>query len=222
MAPTGVGLVRRLRNYLAAGIVTLLPIVATWYALRWLFGLMEALIRDFLPVATRQVLPTGSGVVAGIVVLLLTGVVVTHLGGKRMLLWAEGILNRVPVIKSLYGFARSVTDALFGTSSQAFQKPALIEYPTDQTYTLAFITGRIGTAYSVFVPTTPNPTSGWYLVVPAHRVVPLETVTVEGAMKLIISGGAFGLDLDSQREVERAVAWLNKGGKVPFERSGTD
>lgn len=212
---------RRLRNYLVAGIVTLLPIVATWYALRWLFGLMEALIGDFLPAATREALPTGSGVAAGILVLLLTGVVVTHLGGRRILLWAEGILNRVPVIKSLYGVARSLTDALFGTSSQAFQKAALIEYPTDQTYTLAFVTGRVGTAYSVFVPTTPNPTSGWYLVVPAHRVAPLDTVSIEGAMKLIISGGAFGLDLDAQREVERAIVWLNKG-KVPLERSGTD
>lgn len=201
---------RRVRTYILAGVVTLLPIVATWFALRWLFQLMDQLIRNLLPVAVRASLPPGVGIIAGLLVLLLTGFVVTHAGGRRVLNWAEGLLHRMPVVKSFYGLARSLTDALFSNTRQAFKQAALIEYPTEDTYTLAFVTGRVGFAYSLFVPTTPNPTSGWYLVVPAERVVTLKSVPIEAAMKVIISGGVFGVDADAQSEIQAAIRILRE------------
>lgn len=201
---------RRLRTYLIVGVVTLLPVVATFISLRWFFWLMDNMMRNLVPAASREFLPGGAGLILGLIILTLTGVVVTHLGGMYVVKHAEGLLHRLPIIRSFYGAARSITDALLGTSSRAFQKAVLIEYPTADTYTLAFITSRTEHTCNLFVPTTPNPTSGWYLVVPLDRVVPLELVPVDDAIKMIMSGGVIQPLPEGQAEIEAAIARLSR------------
>lgn len=204
---------RRLRTYLIVGVVTLLPVVATFFSLRWFFWFMDNLMRNFVPSTIREHVPSGVGLILGLIVLALTGVAVTHLGGKYVVKHAEDLLHRLPIVRSFYGAARSITDALLGTSSRAFQKAVLIEYPTADTYTLAFITSSTERTCNLFVPTTPNPTSGWYLVVPKDRVVPLELVAVDDAIKMIMSGGVIQPDAGGQAEIEAAIAQLSRRGE---------
>lgn len=205
---------RKLRTYLIVGVVTLLPVVATFFSLRWFFWFMDNLMRNFVPSTIREHVPSGVGLVLGLIVLALTGVAVTHLGGKYVVKHAEDFFHRLPIIRSFYGAARSITDALLGTSSRAFQKAVLIEYPTADTYTLAFITSSTERTCNLFVPTTPNPTSGWYLVVPKDRVVPLELVAVDDAIKMIMSGGVIQPDAGGQAEIEAAIAKLSRRGET--------
>ncbi len=203
-----VTLVRRLRTYLLVGLVTLLPVMATWLALRWFFMVMDSAVKEFIPFSARHYLPGGGGVVLGLLVLLMAGVVVTHLGGRGLLNWFEWVLSRTPVVRSFYGTARSITDAMFGTGSNAFREVVLLEYPGPDLFAFGFVTGRIGKSYNVFIPTTPNPTSGWYLVVPSHRVVPLNTVSINDAMSLIMSAGVIQSPMNSQDEVSAAMELL--------------
>lgn len=210
---------RKLRTYMIVGVVTLLPVVATFFSLRWFFWFMDNLMRELVPLTVREHLPSGAGLILGLIVLALTGVAVTHLGGKYVVKHAEDILHRLPVVRSFYGAARSITDALLGTSSRAFQKAVLIEYPTADTYTLAFITSSTENTCNVFVPTTPNPTSGWFLVVPRHRVVELELVAVDDAIKMIMSGGVIQPDGAGQAELEAAIAKLSRRGEKPLNGS---
>lgn len=199
---------RKARTYLLVGVVTLLPVLATWVSLRWFFVLLDRIVRNLFPQAAQRFLPGGVGVLLGIIVLLLTGVAVTHFGGRYMVRSMEWFLNRLPVVKTFYGTARSITDALLGNSRMAFQEAVLIEYPKDETYTLAFITGKVGNAYSLFVPTTPNPTSGWYLLLPPERVVTLKTLPVDEAIKMIMSGGVISPGAAAHAEVDQAMARL--------------
>jgi len=200
---------RRLRTYLLVGLVSLLPIVATWLTLRWFFLHMDTVVKQFVPIAVRHYIPRpGGGIVLGLLILLMVGFVVTHLGGRGILNWFEWILSRTPVVRSFYSTARLITDAMFGTGSKAFREVVLIEYPGKDLFTFGFVTGRVGISYNVFVPTTPNPTSGWYLIVPPNRVVPLKTISIHDATSLIMSAGVIQPDKSGQDEVEAAIETL--------------
>ena len=128
---------------------------------------------------------------------ILTGVLVTNIFGRWLLDQWDSLLNRIPIVKSIYSSVKQVSDTLFSTSGNAFREAVLVPYPHQNSWTIAFVTGKpggevaqalVGEHVSVYVPTTPNPTSGFFLMVPRDQVRPL-AMSVDQALKYIISMG---------------------------------
>jgi uncharacterized membrane protein len=139
----------------------------------------------------------GLGVVLSFAILLLTGAIAANFFGARLILVWESLLGRIPFVKSIYSSVKQVSDTLLSDSGNAFRKALLIEYPYPGSWTIAFLTGApageiaedlAGEHVSVYVPTTPNPTSGYFLMLPRSRVHELD-MTVDEALKYIISMG---------------------------------
>lgn len=189
------------RKYLLAGLVVWLPILATFGILRFIVDLLDQTI-SLLPTAYQPeqlfgVHIPGLGVVLSLVLLLVTGIIATNIIGQRLVRWSEAILDRIPLVRSIYNASKQVIQAIFATNSQAFRKVLLVEYPRKGMWSLAFQTGvtqpivsdPIGKEMlSIFIPTTPNPTSGFLMMVPKSDVIELEMTTDE-ALKFIISLG---------------------------------
>jgi len=191
----------RLRRYIVAGLLVWLPVGATIFVFRLLLGLMDRLLL-LLPQAYRpeQLLGfriPGLGVILALVVLILTGILVANLLGRRLVKFYESLLARIPLVRTVYGGVKHFTQLVFSDSNVSFKKVLLIEYPREGLYSLAFQTSdnpkevqsRTGeTVVTVFLPTTPNPTSGFMLFVPRSGVTELD-MPVEEALKMIISLG---------------------------------
>lgn len=192
---------KSIRSYLLAGLVVWLPILATIVILRFIIDLLDQ---------TMALLPTayqpetllgfhvpGLGVLLSLILLLVTGIIATNFLGQRLVSWSESILERIPLVRSIYNAAKQVINAILGTNGQAFRKVLLVEYPRRGMWSLAFQTG-VNSAIvsnhtdsdmvSIFIPTTPNPTSGFLMLVPHSDVIEL-TMTIDEALKYIISLG---------------------------------
>jgi uncharacterized membrane protein len=189
------------KRYLITGLLVLVPLAITVWVLATLIGIMDQSLL-LLPAAWRPEawlgyrIP-GMGAVLTVVIVLVTGIVATNFFGRRILEFWEGILARVPVVKSIYYSVKQVSDTLFSDSGQAFRKALLVQYPRAGSWTIAFQTGQPGGSVarhlpgdhvSVYVPTTPNPTSGFFLMMPVSEVVELD-MSVDEALKYIISMG---------------------------------
>lgn len=192
---------KRLRRYIVAGILVWLPIGVTIFLLRILVGLLDRTLvliparyqpEEFLGFAIP-----GLGIVLTILVLLLTGVIATNIVGRSMVNLWESALHRIPVVRTVYSGAKNFAEIVFSDSSQSFKKVLLIEYPRKGLYSLAFQTsselgevqGRTGEdVVCTFVPTTPNPTSGFIIVVPRRDVIELD-MDIDEALKMVISLG---------------------------------
>jgi len=192
---------KSLRSYLLAGLVVWLPILITFVVLRFIIDLLDQTMA-LLPHAYRPEqlfgfhLP-GLGVLLSLLLLIITGLIATNFLGQRVVSWSESVLERIPLVRSIYNATKQVIQAIFATNSQAFRKVLLVEYPRTGMWTLAFQTGtgnvevnnHIGVEMvSLFVPTTPNPTSGFLMLVPKSDVVEL-SMSVDEALKFIISLG---------------------------------
>jgi uncharacterized membrane protein len=194
------GLVERLRAYFFAGILVTGPILLTVYFV-WLFiGLIDGAVRWLLPdrynPATYLHIP-GIGLVIGIAALTLIGFGTANYVGRIFLRLSERILARMPVVRGIYGAAKQIFETVLAKQSNTFREAVLVEFPRKGMWTIAFITARLEgelrdlsgpDPVSIYVPTTPNPTSGYLVFVPRADVVPL-AMTVEEAIKLVISGG---------------------------------
>lgn len=193
-----------LRRYLIAGLLVWLPIVVTVLILKFLIDLVDSILL-VLPIAVQPEhligfrIP-GLGILLSGLVLLLTGMVVTNLMGRSMVTLWEGLLGRIPFVRAIYSASKQLTETLFSGSGKSFRKVVLVRYPHAASWTLAFVTGdglREANAktgrdlVNVFVPTTPNPTSGFFLMVPREDVVELD-MPVDAGIKLILSAGAVG------------------------------
>jgi uncharacterized membrane protein len=139
----------------------------------------------------------GLGVVLLVLVLLLTGMFVTNMVGAWWLTQWNRLLSHIPIVKSIYVSVKQVSDTLFSTNGNAFREAVLVQYPREGSWTIAFVTGRpsgevavalAGEHVSLYVPTTPNPTSGFFLMMPRAAVRPL-SMSVDEALKYIISMG---------------------------------
>jgi uncharacterized membrane protein len=148
------------------------------------------------PIDLLRAIP-GLGVILMVVPLLLTGVFATNIVGQWWLRQGSRVLSKIPIVKSIYSSVKQVSDTLFSSSGNAFREAVLVQYPRAGSWTIAFVTGRPGgeTALhlpgeylSVYVPTTPNPTSGFFLMVPRADVVVLQ-MSVDEALKYVISMG---------------------------------
>ena len=191
----------RLRKYLIAGILVWLPLGVTVLVVKLFVDLMDRTLLLIPPQYTPEALLgfsiPGLGVLLSVLIILFTGMIAANLlGGKLVALW-ESILARIPLVRSIYSAVKQLTETLFSPSGQSFRKVLLVEYPRKGAWTLAFQTGTdAGEAQqktgedviNIYVPTTPNPTSGFFLMIPRRDVIELDMSVGEG-LRMIISMG---------------------------------
>lgn len=190
------------KKYLIAGLLVWLPLGVTLLVLKLLVGFMDQTLlllpEQYQPEALFGFHIPGVGLVLSVLVVLVTGVLVANLFGRQLVAAWEALLARIPLVRSVYSAVKQLAETMFSGGGQSFRKVLLIEYPRKGLWTLAFQTGTgVGEAQqktgrevvNVYVPTTPNPTSGFFLMVPRDEVVELE-MSVDEGLKMIISMGA--------------------------------
>ncbi len=192
---------KHLRRYLVAGLLVWIPLGVTIFILKVLIGLMDRTLllipQQYRPEEWLGFSVPGLGLILTLLVLLVTGLLAANIVGRSMVgLW-ESLLDRIPVVRSVYSAAKNFTEIVFSDSGQSFKKVLLIEYPRKGIYSLAFQTatnlgevqGRMGEQMvCTFVPTTPNPTSGYIIIVPKKDIIELD-MEIDEALKMIISLG---------------------------------
>jgi uncharacterized membrane protein len=203
---------KAIRNYLIIGTLALLPAVATLYVLKLLFqfidptlGITVARILDWVglvefPLQLGRLrfdthIP-GVGLLLTLGLLILVGMLAKSFFGRQMILFTERIFSRIPIARGIYSTVKQITNA-FGHDATSFKRVVMVEYPRKGLYTLGFYTGESNDeihrqagekVLNIFLPTTPNPTSGWLVLIPEKDVIFLD-ITVEDGLKYIISGG---------------------------------
>ena len=194
-------MMKRLRRYLVAGLLIWLPLGVTVLLFRILIGLMDKSLvlipSQYHPEEWLGVAIPGLGVILTILLLLLTGILTANIVGRSFVGGWESLMDRIPVARSIYSAAKNFTEIVFSDSGRAFKKVLLVEYPRKGIYTLTFqtasdvgeIQGRTGEdVVCCFVPTTPNPTSGFIIIVPKKDTIELD-MEVDEAARLIMSLG---------------------------------
>jgi uncharacterized membrane protein len=200
---------------LVAGLFILAPLALTVYVLVKLFQVMDGifapLVDRVLATALREpeIHVPGLGLLLTLLVILLLGWLSTNVFGRRLIRTFESVVRRVPVAKSIYGATQGILEAVSRDQADAFKRVVLVEYPKSNVYALGFVTGnaRWGAAHPrlddlllVFVPTTPNPTSGFLLLVPRAEAIDLP-VSVEEGVRMVVSGGILQAPLQLPQEV---------------------
>lgn len=199
------------KRYLIAGLLVWVPLVITVWVLTLLVGTLDQtllLLPDrWQPEKLLGIYIPGLGVLLTFLIVLLTGMFAANILGQRLVQSWEGFLTRIPFVKSVYSSVKQVSDTLFSSTGQAFRKALLVQYPRHGSWTIAFLTGTPGgdivnhlkgDYVSVYVPTTPNPTSGFFLMMPRSEVIELD-VSVDAALKYIISMGVVPPDQPNPR-----------------------
>ncbi|MEM7357576.1 MAG: DUF502 domain-containing protein [Pseudomonadota bacterium] len=212
---------QRIRRYFVAGLLVWLPLVATYVVLAFAIRLIDRSLL-LLPVQYRPEtligfeIP-GLGVILTFGLVLLTGLIVANFFGRRLVTAWEAILSRIPLVRSVYGAVKQITASLFADASQSFREVVLVEYPRRELWMLAFVTGDTPKKFqeevgeeliNIYVPTTPNPTSGFYLMIPPRDIKRLN-IPVEVGLKMILSAGVVN-PLDDPVEAERLQAELKE------------
>ncbi len=205
---------KSLKRYLLAGLLVWLPLAATAWVLQVLLGAVDQFaamlpsayrpdywvlekLADYVPHVTWLYHMPGFGLILLLVVLLVTGVLAANIFGQRLLRYWESLMNRIPIVRNVYSSVKQVSDTLFSGTGQAFSKAVLVRFPHTEAWTIAFLTGSPsediaaaidGEHINVYVPTTPNPTSGYFIMVRSDDVIELE-MSVDDALKYVISMG---------------------------------
>jgi uncharacterized membrane protein len=189
------------KRYFITGLLIWVPLAITVWVLNLIVSTMDSTL-TLLPegLQPRNLIGVhipGLGVLLTLLVVLLTGLLATNIIGQRLVALWEGLLARIPVVKTIYNSVKQVSDTLFSSSGEAFRKALLVQYPRQGAWTIAFLTGQPGgdvanhlrgDYVSVYVPTTPNPTSGFFLMMPRAEVIELD-MSVDEALKYVISMG---------------------------------
>ena len=190
------------RRYLIAGLLVWVPVGITWFVIKFMIDLMDQTVL-LLPESLRPenllgYRIWGLGVVLTVVILLVTGMIVANLVGRKLVSIGERLLDRIPLVRSIYSGVKQVMETMLAGSGKSFRSVVLVEYPRKEMWTLAFLTGERGvkemedkTGHElshIFVPTTPNPTSGFFLVVPSSDVIILD-MSIDDGLKMIMSAG---------------------------------
>lgn len=213
---------KRLTNYFAAGLLLVIPISVTFLVIRFIVRSMDAMLENVLITSyleslpfhiTIQDLPPGTGLVLTVVAIIIIGFLGTNFFGKKLISFGEWIVQKIPVIRSIYHASKTFLETILKQDGESFNRVVLIEYPRKGIHSIGFVTGKTreelhekidGETLNVFVPTTPNPTSGFYLVVPESDVIPLE-MNVEDAFKVIMTGGIVVPPFDKKASIETNV-----------------
>lgn len=186
----------RLRRYFIAGLLVFLPIAVTFSILLWVFRVTDSFLGWLFTLLIGRPVP-GLGLVASIVIIFVMGGLATNVLGRRLVAVFERLMLRIPLARSIYSATKQISDTIFLQRRAAFQRAVLIEWPRKGLYTVGFVTGESTgepqartpmRVYNVFVVSTPNPTTGFLVLVPEDQVIPL-ALSVEEALKLVISGG---------------------------------
>ncbi len=198
-----------MKRYFLTGIVVLIPLVITVWVLRLIVETLDQTLfllpASLRPEALFGMHIPGLGVLVALLIVMATGIVAANLLGRRLLKLGEDLVGRIPIVNSIYTGVKQVSDTLFSGSGQAFRKVLLIRYPHGNSWAMAFQTGmpsgevadKLGAPHvSVYIPTTPNPTSGFFLMVPRSDVIELD-ISVEDALKHIISMGVVPTSSDN-------------------------
>ena len=190
-----------IRRYFVTGLLIWVPLAITAWVLSLIVGTLDQSLKllpaDVHPRNSLGVDLPGAGAVVTLLIIFFTGVLAANFIGQRLVIWWERLLARIPVVNSIYHSVKQVSDTLFSSSGNAFRQALLVQYPREGSWTIAFLTGQPGgdvvnhldgEYVSVYVPTTPNPTSGFFLMMPKKDVVELD-MSVDEALKYIISMG---------------------------------
>jgi len=190
-----------MKRYFITGLLIWVPLGMTIWVLNFLIGTMDQslllLPENLQPKNLLGMNIPGIGTVLTLFVVFVTGLLTTNIIGQKLVLFWEGVLWRIPVVKSIYYGVKQVSDTLFSSQGEAFRKALLVQYPREGLWTIAFMTGQPGgdvvnhlkgEYISVYVPTTPNPTSGFFLMMLKSDVIELD-MSVDVALKYIISMG---------------------------------
>ena len=189
----------RIRRYFFTGLVVLAPVGVTIGVLVWGFRLLDNILGEPLQENLGVRIP-GAGALLLLISVIAIGWIVQQAAGRQLLHWWNQALSRFPLTGRLYNAASQIVQTVVGERKRVFQRPVAIPYPTEGMWAVAFVTSQQSELFTnligepcvnVFVPTTPNPTSGFMLVVPEKRTIPLD-ISIEEAIKLIISAGAVG------------------------------
>jgi uncharacterized membrane protein len=187
-----------IRRYLIAGLLVWLPVIATVVVIRFILNLMSELLpRPLQPDVLFGVHSTALGALLALVLLLVTGLLVTNIIGRSLVRAWEDILNRIPFVRAVYGGVKSFSTTILSNSGNSFKKVLLVEYPRAGSWTVAFQTAsdvmlpgaeQLEPMVCVFIPTTPNPTAGFIILVPRAQTIELD-MNPDAAMKLIVTLG---------------------------------
>jgi len=217
--PTQTGIAGRLRNYFLTGLVVAGPLAITiwlvWSVVNWADNFM----RPFIPPAYRpeSYLPwpiPGTGLIVALVALTLLGFLTANLVGRTLVGWGESLLSRMPIVRPIYRTMKQIFETLFSKTNSSFRKVALVEFPIPGTWSIVFVSqppgGEVAAKLpqedfvSVFLPCTPNPTTGFFFFVKRKTLIDLD-ISVENAMTLLISAGMVQPDGDQKKPISLAA-----------------
>lgn len=215
-----------IKRYFITGLLIWVPVVITLWVLNLLVSTMDQSLL-LLPAALRTeawlgVHLPGLGVVLTVLIVFLTGLFAANIIGQRLVAFWEGVLARIPVVNSIYNGVKQVSDTLFSPSGQAFRKALLVQWPREGMWTIAFLTGTpggdvtnhlSGDYLSIYVPTTPNPTGGYFVMVRRSDVIELD-MSVDAALKYIVSMGVVAPNGPPRKIDPHLVA---PGGEEPHQ-----
>ncbi len=215
-----------LKRYFLTGLLVITPIWGTVLILKTLFVTVDNILGEAVSgiVPTRYNVP-GLGIAALVLLIFTTGLLAANFIGGQIVKWWEELLNRVPVVRGIYSTLKSMTDFISFKEKDRYNRVVLIQFPKNGHYCFAFVTGVTrgeiqdispDPLLNVYVPTSPNPTSGYFLLVPEKEVIPVE-ISVEEAMKLIVSGGLYSPTPSSEAVAPRqpAAARVHADIEVP-------
>ena len=185
---------QNIRSKLFAGIATAIPLFLTYFLLKFLFQTLDDMSTPILDKFGIEI--PGLGILLTLVLIFSLGALVTNFLGRKIFNLGEKIVKRVPIVNTIYSTLKQITDTFTKGTSDTFEGAVYIQYPRQGLWTMAFISGQSKTKdgvayYHLFVPTTPNPTSGFFLMIPQVDAVPTG-MSVENGLKTIISGGMLG------------------------------
>ena len=190
-----------LKRYFLTGLLVVIPLYLTGYVVNIIINFMDDIL-GFLPrpIHPDTYLPfhiPGIGIIVTISIILLAGALTTNFIGRRLVKWGEGILEKIPLLRSVYYSTKQFIETMFVNKHEGFRKVVLVEFPKKEIYSIGFLIGPSTNeikskieypTVSVFIPTSPLPTTGYYLIIPEKDIIPLD-MSVESAFKLIITAG---------------------------------
>jgi uncharacterized membrane protein len=201
-------MMKSIRKWLLAGLLVIVPLGITIWVLEWIVTSLDKtllilpaswhpdkILQGLFPGMNLHI--PGFGVILAFAILLLVGAVASNFFGKKLVGWGDSLLNRIPVVRSIYSSVKQVSDTLFSDGGNAFRKAVLIQWPREGVWTIAFVTGAPGgdvvnhlhgEYVSVYVPTTPNPTGGYFVMLKKADCIELK-MSVDEALKYIVSMG---------------------------------
>ena len=180
-----------IKTRIFAGLLAIVPIAVTFWILKFLFTFLDSLASPFLKKVGIEI--PGLGIILTLLFIFVLGLFITNVLGKTLFNWGEKILAKLPIVNTIYNTIKQITSAFSGSTVKSFQQVIFIQYPREGLWTMCFVTNQSknengDTFYHVFVPTTPNPTSGVFIVIPKKDTIH-PAISVEDGLKAIISGG---------------------------------